>query len=71
MPYVTSVERIAKAEGGAAVLLRLLAKRWGPPSADVQQQIRHLPLDELTELGEALLDFDSADDLEAWLKERS
>ncbi len=34
MPYVTSVERIARAEGrteagGAAVLLKLLGKRWG------------------------------------------
>ena len=28
MPYVTSVERIAKAEGGAAVLLRQFARRW-------------------------------------------
>jgi hypothetical protein len=71
MPYVTAVERIAKAEGGATVLLKFLAKRWGPPSEDVQQQIRHLPLDQLTELGEALLDFDSLEDLQVWLEASS
>ena len=44
MPYVTSVERIAKAEGGAAVLLRQFARRWGDLPDELQQQIQRLPL---------------------------
>ncbi|MCY2988120.1 MAG: hypothetical protein NTY19_09695 [Planctomycetota bacterium] len=44
MPFVTSVERIAKAEGrtegrtegGATVLLKLLTKRWGPLPEELQ-----------------------------------
>ena len=75
MPYVTSVERIAKAEGrvegGATILLRQLAKRCGPLSEELQQQIRQLPLDQLAALGEAVLDFRSRQDLEAWLEAQS
>jgi hypothetical protein len=67
MPYVTSVERIAKAEGTAAVLLKQLAKRWGPLSTDVQQHIRSLTFEQLAALGEALLDFRSTHDLDDWL----
>ena len=48
MPFVTSVERLAKAEGrtegrtegGATVLLKLLTKRWGPLPEELQQQIQ-------------------------------
>ena len=38
MPYVTSVERIAKAEGTAAVLLKQLGKRWGLLPEEVQRR---------------------------------
>ena len=63
MPFVTSVERIAKAEGrtegrtegGATVLLKQVTKLWGPLPEEVQQQIRRLPLDQLAALGEALV----------------
>jgi hypothetical protein len=71
MPYVTSVERISRAEGAATVLLKLLTKRWGSLSEELQQQIRHLPLDQLGALGEAVLDFGSRQDLEAWLEAQS
>ena len=85
MPYVTSVERIAKtegqaegraegraegqAEGGAAVLLKLLTKRWGLLPAETQQQVRSLALQQQTALGEALLDFRTVQDLQTWLSE--
>ena len=79
MPFVTSVERIAKAEGrtegrtegGATVLLRQLTKRWGPLSEELQQQIRRLRIDQLGTLGEASLDFGSPQDLQAWLEANS
>ena len=67
MPYVTSVERIAKSEGGATVLLKLFTKRWGALSEETQQAIRRLPLEEQAALGEALLDFHCPEDLQEWL----
>jgi len=71
MADVTSVERLAKAEGkaegGAMVLLKPLSKLWGPLPDDVQEQIRRLSIDQLSALGEAIFDFHSLDDLQAWL----
>jgi predicted transposase YdaD len=75
MPYVTSVERIAKTEGrtegrtegGALVLLKQMAKRWGMLPEDLQQQIRRLSLEQQAALGEAVLDFDTVKDVESWL----
>ena len=78
MPYVTSVERLAKAEGiaegrvegkaegGATVLLKQLTKVCGPLPEEVQRQIHRLSIEQLAELGEALLDFRSLQDLESW-----
>ena len=71
MPYVTSVERIAKCEGGATVLLKQLTKRWGFLPEETQQHIRRLPLDDQAALGEALLDFHTAQDLEIWLDDHT
>ena len=83
MPFVTSVERLAKAEGrtegrtegraegraegGATVLLKLLTKRWGPLPEELHQQIQSLQIDQLAALGEASLDFRSRQDLQVWL----
>ena len=75
MPYVTSVERIAEArgeargrtKGGAAVLLGPLTRICEAIPEEVEQRLYRLPLEKLAELGEALLDFRSLDDLRAWL----
>ncbi len=79
MPYVTSVERLAKAEGraegkvegkaegGATVLLKQLAKLCGPLPEDTRQQIQRLSIEQQAMLGEALLDFHSLADLHDWL----
>jgi hypothetical protein len=71
MPYVTSVERIAeergKQEGAQSVLLGQLARICGPLPDDMRQRLNRLPLEQLEELGETLLDFRSLDDLRAWL----
>jgi len=67
MPYVTSVERIAEARGRVSLLLRLLAKVCGPLPDDVADRVRDLPSRQIEELGEALLDFRSLDDLQTWL----
>jgi predicted transposase/invertase (TIGR01784 family) len=74
----TRVYREAKAEGeligeargeakAQALILRQLNRRVGTISSQLQERINSLPLDRLEELGEALLDFASMADLEAWL----
>ena len=96
MPYVTSIERLAKEEGleeglekgiekgiekgraeglekgreqgSATLLLRILTRQCGHLPEDIQQQIHQLKLEQSQNLGEALLDFKSIDDLKIWLK---
>ena len=51
----------------ASVILRQLARRCGPLSESTTARIQSLPLEQLETLAEALLDFQSADDLAAWL----
>jgi predicted transposase YdaD len=54
----------------ASVTLRLLQRRCGTLSTDQQTHIQALPLAELEALAEALLDFQGAADLTAWLSQR-
>ena len=56
-----------RAEGEITVTLRLLNRRCGPLSAEQEARIRALPLEQLEELAEALLDFTGPVDLVAWL----
>ena len=51
----------------AALALRLLQRRCGPLSTQQEAQIQALPLDRLEALADALLDFQGAEDLKAWL----
>jgi hypothetical protein len=75
MPYVTSVERLAKAEGiaegkaegASAVLFKQLTRLCGPLPAGTEERIHGLSIEQLASLGEALLDFRSLQDLESWL----
>lgn len=50
------------------VLLRLLRKRLGDLDRAVESQIETLSAERLEQLGEALLDFGSLADLDAWLQ---
>lgn len=67
MPYVTSVERLAKAEGGAGVLLRQLGRVCGPLPKEIEERVRSLSYPEIQALGEELLAFSTLSDLRAWL----
>jgi predicted transposase YdaD len=65
----TRVYREAKAEGETigeareqALILRQLKRRVGNVQIDLESQIKTLPLTQLEELGEALLDFSQMDD---------
>ncbi|WP_338441309.1 DUF4351 domain-containing protein [Synechococcus elongatus IITB4] len=78
MPYITSIERISREEGRqegraegfqqgeVAVVLRLLNRRLGQLSPAQTAQIQGLALEQVEELSESLLDFESIADLENW-----
>jgi predicted transposase/invertase (TIGR01784 family) len=69
----TRVYREIKEEGreteARSLILRQLNRRVGELPEDVRQQVEILSLEELENLGEALLDFSSMADLQAWLEE--
>ena len=70
----TRVYREIKEEGrqeeAVNFVTRLLTKRFGELPQEVRSSVLGLSLSMLEELGEALLDFTSVADLQAWLKAR-
>jgi predicted transposase YdaD len=70
--YVTNVERFGIEKGviqeERSLILRLLSRRVGVLSSEVRSQVESLSLEQLESLGEALLDFSSAADLDEWLR---
>ena len=83
MPYITNAERFGlqrgleqgleqgllegKQQGEANLVIRLLNRRIGSVRSDLKSQIRQLSVEQLEDLGEALLDFSSEQDLISWL----
>ncbi|PDW01989.1 DUF4351 domain-containing protein [Candidatus Viridilinea mediisalina] len=59
-----------KEEERQALLLRLLTHRYGSLSAEVTAQIQALTAAQMLDLVDALLDFNSRDDLDQWLAQR-
>jgi predicted transposase/invertase (TIGR01784 family) len=57
------------AEAEADLVIRQLSRRCGELDANLVEQIRGLDISQLEELAEALLEFSSQDDLEAWLQQ--
>lgn len=57
-----------KEAGVAETSLRLLKRRLGRVGVRAEKQILGLPLHDLEELSEALLDFERQADLTAWLR---
>jgi len=57
-------------QGEAALALRQLTRRSGPLSETTIARIQSLPVEQLESLAEALLDFQSADDLTTWLSSK-
>jgi hypothetical protein len=72
MRYVTTGERIGyergEQEGEQRLILRLLQRRVGELSPELQERIQSLSLNQLETLGEALLDFTGMEDLLKWLQ---
>jgi hypothetical protein len=57
--------------GEAKLLIRLLTRRCGALSDEIQAKVRSLPIPELESLGEALLDFQGMSDLESWFQSKN
>ena len=55
-------------QGEAELVLKQLGRRLGILSAAQEESIRKLPLSKIEELGEALLEFSSREDLARWLR---
>ena len=64
----TRVYQDAKQEGETQLLLRLLSKQFGQMGNRRIQAINQLSLEQLEDLGEALLDFNNVAELDNWLK---
>lgn len=74
----TRVYREIKEEGrvegreaeGRSLILRQLQRRFGELPQQVRERVETLCLEQLENLGEALLDFTSVADLQTWLEAR-
>ncbi|MDM9381169.1 DUF2887 domain-containing protein [Chlorogloeopsis sp. ULAP01] len=64
----TRVYREIREEGEKSLVLRQLSRRVGELPQEVRQRVESLSLEQLENLGEALLDFTSMADLETWLE---
>lgn len=58
-------------EAALAFTLRLLEKRFGPLDVSTTQRLRKLSVEQLEELGLAVLDFKEAKDLATWLRKHT
>jgi hypothetical protein len=75
MPLVSNFEKLAKEEGiqqeRINLICRLLTRKLGQVTPDLELRIRTLSLDILENLAEDLLDFNSTQDLISWLDQHS
>lgn len=69
MQIVTSWMQEGIEQGERSLVLRLLTKRVGTLSSEVRDRIDQLSIEQVEALGEALLEFRSLTDLEAWLSQ--
>jgi heme oxygenase len=77
MKYITTIGRQAEARGielgssrkARSLIQRQLTHRLGNLPTILLTKIDKLPLDQIDQLGEALLDFTSLQDLEQWLEQ--
>jgi predicted transposase YdaD len=66
--FFQEVLQEGRQEGETDLVLRQVVRRCGELSIEQTTQIRSLPIGQLENLGEALLDFAGMADLELWLK---
>jgi hypothetical protein len=68
MPYITSIERDGEARGETKLVVRQLNRQVGQVSEGIMAKIEKLPIEQLEQLGEDLLDFNSSQDLADWFQ---
>ena len=56
-------------EEALSVIIRLMCRKIGELAPQLDEQIRGLSIVQLEDLGEALLDFSTVDDLVTWLRQ--
>ncbi len=74
MPYITSFERRGYKRGiqqGRSILARQIAKKFNSQLEEELSNLEKLSPDDLLELGEVLLDFDSLEKAHQWIERRS
>lgn len=59
---------MGEARGAARVILRVLSRRFGQVSPELEAKVRDLPTEKLDSLAEAVLDLRGLDELENWLR---
>ena len=67
-PLYQQDRELAKQEGEQRLIIRQLNRRIGEIESSLIQRVQTLSIEQLEELGEALLDFTSIEDLENWLQ---
>ena len=67
-PLYQQDRELAKQEGEQRLIIRQLNRRIGEIESSLIQRVQALSIEQLEELGEALLDFTSIGDLENWLQ---
>ena len=67
-PLYQQDRELAKQEGEQRLIIRQLNRRIGEIESSLIQRVQTLSIEQLEELGEALLDFTSIGDLENWLQ---
>jgi predicted transposase YdaD len=60
----------AKQEGEQNLILRQLNRRFGEIDASLIERVQELSIEQLENLGEALLDFTTVADLENWFNQQ-
>jgi Domain of unknown function (DUF4351) len=68
MTYITSIERMAMAKGKADLVVKLLTFKLGNLSEETLAKVVSLPIDQLEQLAEDLLNFSDSNDLADWLQ---
>ena len=67
--FYQEVFQIGQQEGEIDIVLRQINRRCGQLAIAQQDKVRSLPITDIENLAEALLDFNGIADLEIWLRE--
>ena len=63
----TRVYQDARTDEGRSLVLKLLTRKLGNISPEIQARVNSLTIDRVGSLGEDLLDFTQMEDLNSWL----